>query len=111
MKKTALTILAVALTLATASAQSSLEKGLNAEQKGLTDLALKYYFESADTDLAARRQIGLIYEKHERYHDAEQWLAKADSSITSMAHLAACRAELGEWQLLTTMASTRSLAA
>ncbi len=80
-----------------AAAQGSLAKGLNAEQKGLGDLAERYYREAADTNAIARLHLGLLLEGRERYADAGRWLEQADSSATAMAHLAACRAELRQW--------------
>ena len=78
-------------------AQGSLAKGLNAEQKGLGDLAEQYYREAADTNAMARLRLGLLLEGHERYTDAARWLVQADSSALAMAHLAACRAETHQW--------------
>lgn len=84
------------LTLGVA-AQGSLEKGLNAVSKGLDDLAESYFREAVDTSAQARLQLGLLLEHKEHFSEAAQWLVRADSSATAMAHLAACQAELREW--------------
>ena len=78
-------------------AQGSLTKGINAEQKGLVDLAEQYYRESVDTSATARLRLGLLLEGRERFADAERWLVQSDSSALAMAHLASCRAELRQW--------------
>lgn len=97
MKHLTLTLLfALGATLG-AAAQGLVDKGLNAEAKGLDDLAEGYYRQATDTSLTARLRLGMLLERREHYNEAAQWLVQADSSSTAMAHLAAVRAELRLW--------------
>ena len=79
-----------------APAQSLTEKGLNAERKGLDELAENYYRQAADTGLAARLRLGMLLERQERYAEAAQMLARADSGAEAMCHLALCLMETGD---------------
>ena len=66
--------------------QGSLEKGLNADRKGLDDLAESYYRQAVDTSAAARLHLGLLLERQEHFDEAARWLAKADSSAEAITH-------------------------
>lgn len=81
-----------------ASAQGSLEKGMNADGKGLDELAEKYYREAVDTNSQARLRLGLLLERKEHFREAAKWLSKSDSSALAMTHLAICHAEQYRWQ-------------
>lgn len=92
---TTLCMMAFALT---GAAQGDLARGINAENKGLDDLASQYYRAAADTSSAARLRLGMLEARHENYRLAAHWLAQADSSAEAMAHLSACRVETRQWQ-------------
>ena len=93
-----LLILATTLMLALGSlAQGSLDKGINADSKGLYDLAAGYYREAVDTNAQARLRLGLLLQRQEHFAEASEWLAKADSSALAMTHLAECLGELRDW--------------
>ncbi|MBQ9417939.1 MAG: tetratricopeptide repeat protein [Bacteroidales bacterium] len=78
-------------------AQGLVEKGIKAEAKGLLETAEGYYRQAADSNVEARARLGMLLEQAEHYGEAAQWLARADSSASVMAHLAACHAELRHW--------------
>ena len=78
-------------------AQGSLERGINADSKGLNDLAVGYYHEAVDTNVQARLRLGLLLQRMEHFSEAAQWLAKADSSALAMTYLAECQCELLNW--------------
>lgn len=93
-----LLILGFSLSIALgATAQGSLEKGINADSKGLNDLAVGYYREAVDTSAQARLRLGLLLQRMEHFNEAVRWLANADSSTTAMTHLAECYCELRDW--------------
>lgn len=96
MKRSAILIAALLLT-SLATAQGLVERGLRAEAKGLTETAEGYYRQAADTSAAARVRLGLLLEQAEHYAEAARWLIEGDSSAATMAHLAACHAELRQW--------------
>ena len=76
----------MALTLG-AAAQGLVGKGLNAETKGLDDLAEGYFRQATDTSATARLRLGMLLERREHYSEAARWLSAADTSATAMAHL------------------------
>ena len=92
------TILCCAMLLvAGAAAQGLLERGQEAERKGLVDLAEGYYRQAADSSSDARRCLGLLLERKGHFSDAMHCLATADSTAVTMAHLSVCQAECGKW--------------
>jgi tetratricopeptide (TPR) repeat protein len=97
MRRLLLTACITMLTLG-ATAQGSLEKGLNADSKGLNDLAVGYYREAVDTNAQARLHLGLLLQRMEHFAEAAHWLGKADSSATAMCHLAECLCEQRDWE-------------
>ena len=96
MRKLLITICISLLALG-ATAQGSLEKGLNADSKGLNDLAIGYYREAVDTNAQARLHLGILLQRMEHFAEAASWLAKADSSASAMSHLAECLGEMRDW--------------
>jgi tetratricopeptide (TPR) repeat protein len=92
-----LTAVAMLLPASLVHGQGLLDKGVAAEQKGLTELAEGYYRQAADTSAGARLRLGLLLEEQERYGEAARWLAGADSSALALCHLALCQTELRQW--------------
>ena len=73
--------------------QGLLQRGNNARDKGLDGLAEGYYRQAVDTSAEARMQLGLLLQRLERYAEAAQWLAQADTTAASMTALAECQIE------------------
>lgn len=97
MKKLVTFLLAFGICATASVAQGALEKGINAEKKGLDDLAEQYYKEAADTNAEARLHLGLIAEKREHIGDAAKWFSSVDSNAVAKAHLSYCFTELQQW--------------
>ena len=97
MVKKIIMVLAAATLYMGAVAQGALGKGLNAEAKGLGDLAEGYYRTATDTSSEARLRLGLLLERKYHYSEAAHWLAQADTTAESMAHLALCQGETKLW--------------
>ena len=98
MQKTTLLTLLMLLTAAlSATAQNAAElteKGRNAEQMGLTDLAERHYrnamqADGGDTADEARTRLGILLEQKEYYPEAAALLAQSQRS-EGQAHLALC---------------------